>query len=177
MNFLFYIDVSGKYAAWVIMMVSYTWVLQTKAANSLWTLLVRWRGGEKYWPIYRLGVCNCVALKTEAAFSLKHSLSTDKQLRFEKHRMLCEQFIITSSNAVCCKINFKVLHHSVPVSVYPSLLAGTLSDWNCVLHFFDIIAEVGKVKTSLRESNVWKRMKNLDVLFRDEIIKPKKAGC
>ena len=32
--FLFYIDVSGEYAAWAVMMVSYTWMLQIKADYS-----------------------------------------------------------------------------------------------------------------------------------------------
>jgi hypothetical protein len=31
---LFYIEVSGEHAAWVITMVSYTWMQQIKAANS-----------------------------------------------------------------------------------------------------------------------------------------------
>jgi len=37
-----------------------------------------------------------------------------------------------------------------------------------LLHFFDNIAEVEKVKTSLRKSSLSKRMKILDALFRDE---------
>jgi len=60
-----------------------------RGSKFLQKLLARCWGGKRYWSIYRLSIRNYVPLKTEAAFSPKHLVSTHKQLRFQKHRMLC----------------------------------------------------------------------------------------
>jgi hypothetical protein len=56
MTFLFYIDVFGKYDAWVVMVVSYSWVLQIKASNSFENC---WQDGgeEKSTDQFIVSVC------------------------------------------------------------------------------------------------------------------------
>jgi hypothetical protein len=48
--FLFYTDVSGEYAAWVVTMASCTWMVKIKVANSFencWIDCGEEKGGEE----------------------------------------------------------------------------------------------------------------------------------
>jgi hypothetical protein len=73
--------------------------------------------------------------------------------------MLCEWFIIIWSNVVCVKLisNCCTIRYLFQFILPPYLVSyGTET---VLLHLFDIIAEVDKVKTSLRESSESERMK------------------
>jgi hypothetical protein len=123
-------------------------------------VLARWWGGERSRSIFRLGVHKYVTLKTEAVFP--------------------ETFIVNSqtnyslNNTECC-VNGLLLFHQILYVVKLILkssmimylllfiltsIPGALSDCETVfLHFFDIRAEVEKVKISLRKSSMSKIMK------------------